>query len=195
MGPKGPRNAMIYGQKIRLRSAEKEDLKTFVRWFNDPHVRQHLTMFRPLSMAQEERWFENLLQQENEVFFVIDIETENHWTPLGTVGLHPIDWKNRSAVFGICLGTPDDWGKGYGTDAVRTMLKYCLEELNLNRVELNVFKDNERAIRCYEKSGFRQEGLKRQAMYRHGKYVDVIIMSVLKGEFILKRFDPPIQQV
>jgi UDP-4-amino-4,6-dideoxy-N-acetyl-beta-L-altrosamine N-acetyltransferase len=174
-----------------LRAAEREDLKTFVRWFNDPQVRQYLTMFRPLSMAQEERWFETLLQQENELFFVMEVEKEGNWYPLGTVGLHPIDWKNRTAVFGISLGDAEDWGKGYGTDAVRTMLKYCFDELNLNRVELNVFEYNDRAIQCYEKAGFRQEGVKRQAMFRQGKYVDVIFMAVLKSEFFMKRFDPP----
>lgn len=184
---------MIYGQEIRLRAAEREDLETFVRWFNDPKVRQHLTMFRPLSMAQEERWFENILRQENEIFFVIEVNRTEKWIPIGTVGLRPIDWKNRTAVFGISLGDPDNWGKGHGTDAVRTMLKYCFDELNLNRVELNVFEGNERAIRAYEKAGFRQEGVKRQAMFRQGQYVDVIFMAVLKAEFFMKRFDPPVR--
>src|SRR6267378_3834328 len=69
-----------------------------------------------------------------------------------------VDWRNRSGELGIALGRRDCWGKGFGTDAVRTLCRWGFAELNLHRVHLKVYEDNPRGIACYEKVGFRQEG-------------------------------------
>ena len=63
------------------------------------------------------------------------------------------------------------------------MVRYAFEELGLNRVELETYSFNARAIRCYEKAGFRREGIRRRALYRDGKFHDVILMGILKEEF------------
>lgn len=102
---------------------------------------------------------------------------------VGSTGLHQINWKDRCAIFGIALGEKTYWDRGYGTDATRTMLRFAFEELNLNRVELEVFDENLRARRCYEKVGFRHEGTRRQAVFTEGVYHDVHLMSILREEF------------
>jgi RimJ/RimL family protein N-acetyltransferase len=94
-----------------------------------------------------------------------------------------VDWKNRSAVLGIVLGEKKHWGNGFGTDAVRLILGFAFRELNLHRVELDVYDYNVRAIRCYEKAGFRREGTLRDALFRDGAYHDVFRMAVLHSEF------------
>jgi len=166
-----------------LRAIEREDVPRFVRWFNDPEVRQFLTMYRPLSRAEEERWVESLASRREDVVLAIEVRAGDQWVHIGNVGLHRIDWKNRTATLGIVIGEREYWGKGYGTEAVRTMLRYAFEELGLNRVELETYSFNPRAIRCYEKAGFKREGVRRQALYRNGKFHDVILMGILRDEF------------
>lgn len=175
---------MLYGQRIRLRGIERGDIPTFVRWLNDPEVRQYLLMYAPLSTAQEERWFEGRANRDHDLLFAIEARVGDDWIHIGNCDLDKIDWKNRSAVFGIVLGEKAYWGQGYGTDAARTMLRFAFAELNLHRVELEVFDYNPRAQRCYEKAGYRLEGTRRHALFRDGRYHDVHVMSVLQDEFL-----------
>jgi RimJ/RimL family protein N-acetyltransferase len=179
--------AMYYGDRIRLRAIEREDIPTFVRWFNDPEVRRFLLMYQPMSRASEERWFEGLLDRRDDYLFAIEASVGDQWVHIGNCGLDKIDWKNRHAVLGIVIGEKAFWDKGYGTDAVRTVLRFAFHELNLHRVELEVFDYNPRAQRCYEKAGFRLEGTRRQALFRDGEYHDVHLMSVLRHEFASAR--------
>ncbi|HOQ99434.1 MAG TPA: GNAT family protein [Anaerolineae bacterium] len=174
---------MIYGQRIRLRAIERDDIPTFVRWFNDPEVRQYLLMYEPMSRAKEERWFEARLEARDDYLFAIEAQDGERWVHIGNTGLHRVDWRNRHATLGIALGEKAYWGRGYGSDAVRTMLRFAFDELNLHRVELEVFDYNRRAQRCYEKAGFRLEGTRRQALYHEGRYHDEHLMSILRGEF------------
>ena len=176
---------MLYGERVRLRAIERTDLPTFVRWFNDPDVRQYLLMSEPMSMAMEERWFENRLNRTDDYLFGIEAHVGDQWVHIGNNGLHRVDWKSRVAIFGIVLGEKAYWGQGYGTDATRTILQFAFGELNLHRVELDVYDFNPRGIRCYEKAGFRHEGVRRQAIFCNGQYHDVLTMSVLQHEFTL----------
>jgi len=175
---------MIYGKLVRLRAIEREDIPTFVRWFNDPEVRQYLLMYEPMSKAKEERWFESYLERRDDLLLAIEARVGDEWLHIGNVGLHKIDWKNRTAVLGIVLGEKAYWGQGFGTDATRTALAFAFGELNLHRVELEVFDFNPRAMRCYEKAGFRHEGIRRQAFFRNGRYHDAHLMAILDGEFV-----------
>ncbi len=174
---------MLYGESTRLRAIEREDIPTFVRWFNDPEVRRYLMMYAPMSHAQEERWFEEMLQRNDGFLYAIEARVEDGWHHIGNVGLEQVDWKNRRATLGIVLGEKTYWGKGYGTDAARVMLRFAFCELNLHRVELETFSFNPRAMRCYEKLGFKPEGIRREALYRDGCYHDAHTMSILRYEF------------
>lgn len=171
---------MILGEKTRLRAIEREDIPTFVRWFNDPEVRRYLEMYLPMSRAEEEQWFEAYLKNDSSRFF--GIET-GEGVLIGNVGLHSIDWKNRSAVLGIVIAEKEYWGRGYGSDAITTLLRFAFGEMNLHRIHLSVFDFNERAIGCYEKCGFRHEGRAREAMYRDGSYHDSLHMAILRQDF------------
>jgi RimJ/RimL family protein N-acetyltransferase len=173
---------MTVGDKVRLRPLEREDLPRCVEWFSDPEVRRHLTVYLPFSMAQEERWFENLLDRlERQEMVLMAIET-SEGVHIGNLGLHAIDWKNRSAELGITIGDKTYWGQGCGTDSIRTLLRLGFEEMNLHRIFLRVDVDNARAIRCYEKVGFRREGTSRDAVFRDGRYYDQYVMSILESE-------------
>ena len=177
---------MIYGEKVRLRAIERSDIPNFVRWFNDPEVRQYLVMHIPISFAQEEKWFEDMLQRmqrREALVFAVDARVGDEWVPIGNIGLYRIDWQNRCARFAIALGEKAYWDQGYGTDATRTILRFAFDELNLHRVELEVVDENMRARRCYEKAGFRYEGIRRKAIFLEGRYRDSHLMGILQEEF------------
>ncbi len=175
---------MLFGNHVRLRGIERADIPTFVRWFNDPEVREALLWFGPMSQAEEERWFEGRLGGSDEYLFGIEAEVEpERWQHIGNIGLHKIDWRSRACIFGIVIGEKSCWNRGYGTEATRTILRFAFAELNLHRVELEVFDFNRRAQRAYEKAGFRREGTRRAALYRNGAYHDAHIMGILSGEF------------
>jgi diamine N-acetyltransferase len=175
---------MIYGERVRLRAAERDDLPRFVTWLNDPEVRQYLLINRPLSMAQEEHWFENMQKQPaSEQVLVIEVKAGEEWKPIGNVSFNQIDWINRSAEIGIFIGEKPFWSQGYGRETMKVMLKYGFDTLNLNRIFLRVFEHNKRGIRAYEYAGFQHEGRLRQAQYLDGCYCDVLLMSVLRSEW------------
>lgn len=178
---------MLYGKNLRLRAIERADIPTFVRWFNDPEVRRYLARYEPMSIAQEEKWFEEHLGKKDEFLFGIEALVADNWVLIGDIGLHRIDWKNRSATFGIVIGEKAYWDQGFGTEATRTMLRFAFEELNLHRVELHVLDFNPRAIRCYEKAGFRHEGTLRDAVFQDGRYHDAHVMGMLAPDWYARK--------
>lgn len=177
------RGAMIYGNKIRLRSLERTDIPSFVRWFNDPEIRSTLLINEPLSHAAEEKWFENQLTSPDKIFGVEILSQHGEWLLIGNVGLIGINQKDRSASIGLVIGEKGEWNKGYGRDAIKTISSYAFNECNLHRLELEAFSFNERGIHCYETCGFLKEGVKREALFTQGTYHDVHVMSILSHEF------------
>jgi RimJ/RimL family protein N-acetyltransferase len=175
---------MIYGERIRFAAPEREDVPLFVAWINDPDVRQGLELYLPMSEAKEEKWFEEMLKRPEETQpLTIEAREGDQWVKIGNLGLFGIHSRARSAEVGIMIGNKDYWNKGYGTEAMKLLLKHGFETLNLNRIMLRVYTSNPRAIRCYEKAGFVHEGRMRQAMYIDGNYVDVLIMGVVRNEW------------
>jgi diamine N-acetyltransferase len=175
---------MLYGKNIRLRAIEREDLPHFVAWLNDPEVIRGLQIAWPLSMAQEENWFSHLLERPGaETPLGIEIEQAETWVLIGNVGLHNIDSIDRSAEIGIFIGEKTYWNQGYGTEAMRVMVRHGFNDLNLHRIFLRVYATNTRAIHSYEKAGFQHEGKMRDGVFRDGSYLDVVFMSVLQNEW------------
>ena len=172
---------MIRGTKTRLRALERDDLPHFVRWINDPETRHFMAMRYPLSMTEEETWWDGFLQRKNDHIFAIEAEDGTY---IGNIGLHGLERENRRATLGIMIGDKRYWGEGYGTDAILAMLDWAFGYLNLNRVYLTAYAYNERAIGCYLKCGFRHEGTMRQARYVDGKYYDELMMGILREEYL-----------
>lgn len=175
---------MIYGQRIRLRHAEREDLSTFLTWLNDPEVREGISMYLPMSMAEEEQWFEKMLQRPPvERSLCIQVKDGRGWKLVGNCGYFNIEERIRSAELGILIGEKSEWNKGYGTEAMQLLLRFGFETLNFNRIWLRVYESNPRAVRAYEKAGFVHEGRYRQGQFAQGEYQDVLLMSVLRDEW------------
>jgi len=114
---------------------------------------------------------------------VIEVLEGEDWLAIGNCGLMLFDWRIRMAEAGIFIGEKRLWNQGYGSGAMTLLLRHAFETLNLNRISLHVYETNLRAIRSYEKVGFIHEGRLRQAEYQDGRYVDVVLMSVLRSDW------------
>ncbi|MEI7844208.1 MAG: GNAT family protein [Chloroflexota bacterium] len=180
---------MIYGERIRLRAVEQSDVPRFVEWLNDPEVIAGLLIYLPMASWEETSWFEALATRpaEERPLAVDARMPDGTWTHIGSIGLHQIKSTNRSAEFGIFIGEKTFWNNGYGSEATQLALKHGFETLNLNRISLQVFETNSRAIHVYEKIGFILEGKLRQEIYRNGHYIDTLIMSILRSEWDAKK--------
>lgn len=169
----------LRGVRVVLRPLEREHLARCVKWFNDPEVTNFLGRDRTLTMAEEERWFDEYRQKVDEEIYAIHVDDAH----IGNIGLHRIDRVNRKADVGIVIGEQEFWSKGHGTDAMQTILRYAFERLRLHKVSLDVLDYNTRALRSYEKCGFVREGVRRDELFKGNRYVNLVHMSVLEDEF------------
>ena len=175
---------MIYGAKVRLRAVERSDLPRYVAWLNDPEVRRGLAQVFPLSLAQEEKWFESSLAlPREEQPLAIEVRQGRGWLHIGGCGLFRFDRLAHNAELGIVIGEKSRWGKGHGTDAMHALLEHAFGTLNLHRVYLRVHESNARAIRVYQRTGFIEEGRFRQDHLADGTYEDTLIMGLLRTEW------------
>jgi diamine N-acetyltransferase len=170
---------MIRGERVVLRAVERDDLPRYVQWLNDPAVLEYFGSMVPLSSTDEERWYEEMLQDPSVRNFAVEFEGRH----VGGAGFLRIDMRNASAEAGLFIGLPELWDQGLGYDVLHTLLRFGFQQMNLNRIYLRVFAGNERAVHLYEKLGFQHEGRWRQAGFRHGRYHDLLWMSVLRGEW------------
>ena len=178
---------MIYGDRIRLRALEEKDLPFFVQWLNDPELRQFLFLHMPLSTADEEDWYREQLDkppEERPLTIEIQSERKGGWKIIGNCGFIKLDWRSRAAELGIQIGEKAAWNQGYGTRAVQLLVEHGFQTLNLHRIWLRVFDFNGRAIQVYRKIGFTEEGRLRQAYYHQGRYHDLLVMGLLRQEWI-----------
>ena len=173
---------MLTGDKVRIRAIERRDLENAVRWINDPEVTRYLTMAGPISSVAEEKWIEAAARGDspNDRHFTMETLDGEY---LGQIGLHGIDWRHRHATAGIVIGAKEHWGKGYGTDAMRMLLRHAFDTLNLHKVVLTAYSDNRRAIRSYEKCGYKVVGVMKEHRFTGGRYHDEVMMEVLADEF------------
>jgi RimJ/RimL family protein N-acetyltransferase len=173
----------LEGRLVRLRAVEPEDAERAYEWINDYDVYRNLMARYPFSMEAERQWTQEAASKQNsfeECRFAITTKDGTH---IGFTGLHRGNPENRHVELGIMIGDKSFWSSGYGTDTVRTLLRFAFEQMNLNKVSLGVFEFNERAIACYRKCGFVEEGRLREEYYQDGRYWDVIRMSILRREY------------
>lgn len=179
-------NDIFRGELVRLSAADPEELgKTYVRWSRDTEM---MRLFgsgptRMQSARASIEYYEKELKDQPPSHFYFSIRALDDDRLLGETDLDITSWASRDAFVGIGIGDRADWGRGYGTDAMRLILRYAFAELNLCRVSLSVFEYNPRAIRSYEKCGFRLEGRRRSALLKDGKRWDILYMGILMEDW------------
>ncbi len=177
----------IIGKKIYLRGLERNDLSgNMFQWANDPEVTHFMFMgIKPNTLENLEADYESLSKSDKDfVFAIIDKKTDRH---IGNAGLYAINWISRSAEYRIIIGEKKYWNKGYAQETAALILKYGFDKLNLNKIWLGVNASNKAGAASYKKSGFAEEGILRQEIYRNGQYYDAVRMSILRKEFYGKK--------
>jgi RimJ/RimL family protein N-acetyltransferase len=173
------------GKLVRLRGYEKSDLEAVMKWINDEEVTDLLggeMLVYPVSSIAEERFIEAASgTSDKQKSFAIETLSERRY--IGGISFNVIDWQSRHASIGIVIGDKSLWGKGYGTDAMRIMMRLAFDKMNLHRLYLDVHDYNSRAIASYAKCGFKREAVLREHHFRHGKYCDTIVMGILESEY------------
>jgi len=167
---------------VFLRALELNDSDTIYKWRNNRLVTDPLggnTYF--VSSFREKEWIQDVILNDSKRITLAICINDHHL--IGMVSLTSINLLNRNAEFSIIIGDPQHWGKGLGAEATILCLQHAFQELNLHRVYLTVREDNASALKLYSKLGFLKEGLLRDAIYKNNKFVNMLIMSILKDEF------------
>jgi len=173
---------MLSGHLVRLRHLKEEDREVYQSWINERDLVILNSAYHPVSDICHKEWFDNVTRRLDTVIFsIVDVESDRL---IGSCYLASIHNVHRTAELQIRIGCSDYRGKGYGTEAVKLLLKHGFHDLNLNRIYLHVFEDNIAAIKTYDKCNFQEEGNLRKAVFINGKYKNVKILSILRDEFV-----------
>jgi len=175
----GRRRFMIAGEHVILRAFEREDAERCYHWMNDPNIVRTLKSRYPIAFQSEMEWIERaMLSSPTERHFAI--ERRDDRTHIGNASLHDIEWVSRTGWFGLFIGEPSAWNRGFGTDAIRTLVRFAFEEMNLRKLRIHVFDYNEKAKHVLLAQGFVEEGKLRRDFYREGMFHDIVILSVFR---------------
>lgn len=174
---------LLEGELVRLTALTKNDLPQLAEWFANMELRRLVDADQvvPWTLEDTRDWYDSVRQQRERYTFAIRTLADERF--IGHANVRSIIWTSKYGKVGIAIGDPSLWGQGYGTDALRVLLKYAFMELGLNRVELKTLGYNTRAIRSFEKIGFQHEGALRQAICRDGKFYDIVQMAILRREW------------
>ena len=177
------------GKLVRLSAFDPEEMsKAFTRWnLNSEYQRLLNSMPNRMQSAKSHaKWMEEEVGRGcvSPASYFFSIRTLAEDKLIGELGLDVVNWSGRDAFVGLGIGETEYWSKGYGTDVMNVLLRFAFIEINLRRVTLTVFGYNPRAIRSYEKAGFRHEGHLRDFLNREGRRWDEIYMGILREEWV-----------
>jgi len=184
-----PNENLFQGDLVRLAVDDAQTIaEAYSRWSRDSEYWRLLDSDpaypRPVKTARE--WVEKAREKDPPESFLFSIRTLADDRLIGEIGLDGVKWSQGETFVGIGVGERDFWGKGYGTDAMRVIIRFAFRELNLQRVSLDVFEYNPRAIRSYEKAGFVHEGRMKGFLFRDGQRYDLLFMGILRDEWLAK---------
>ena len=175
------------GTLVRLSAFDAEEMsKAFTRWdLNSEYMRLLNSSPGPMRSAKSlAKWMEKEFEEISPSAYYFSIRTLADDKLIGELELEVVNWAGGDAFVGLGIGEPDYWSKGYGTDVMNVLLRFAFTEINLRRVTLTVFEYNPRAIRSYEKAGFRHEGRMRGRLHKEGRRWDMLTMGILREEWM-----------
>ena len=166
----------------KLRELEEKDISIINKWRNDKSFISTLgAPFRYINKDIDNQWYQSYLKNRDNTIRCAVVSEDDMIR--GLISLTSINYINRSATLHVMVGS-EYQGQGVGKFAIKEMIEHAFIILGLNRIELSVLKDNERAIKLYEKNGFINEGIKRESCFKNGEFKDMIIMGLLKKDYI-----------
>lgn len=174
----------LIGKRLYLRAPEPKDAALFQRAVSEPSTRQWLMTRFPLSLKQELEFVDRMNppgHPSSQVIFSIVLK-KNHQL-IGNMGLVRINWLDRKAETAALIVSDKYRSKGYGAEAKELLLGYAFNTLGLHRIESCAMADNARSLAYLRKSGYIEEGVQRQAIFKNGKWVDLVSFSILESEW------------
>jgi len=180
-------NDVLTGKYVRLSAFDPEEMsKAYPRWnLNSEYQRLLNSSSRFMQSSKAAlKWMEEEVGEISPASYYFSIRALDSDKLIGELGLDVVNWSGRDAFVGLGIGEREYWGKGYGTDIMNVLLRFAFTEINLRRVTLTVFEYNPRAIRSYEKAGFRHEGRLRKVIKKEGKRWDILFMGILREEWL-----------
>lgn len=173
---------MLKGKYTGLRAVEKEDLVYLRDWRNISHFRKNFREHKELNLLNQENWFNRTCSSPNDFMFVI-VDLENN-LPIGAAGLLYTNWVIRSADFSFYIGHNELYiDDKYAIDAASTLIKYGFEDLNLNKIWMELYEYDSKKLDFFKTYfNFKVDGMLRQNAFSEGRYWDSFIISLLKAE-------------
>ncbi len=173
---------LLEGTLARLRPLRQSDLPDLIRWYGDPEVNHwlHQSEYRDVNEARVRAKFGPGTDRGSDVRWIIEAVDGKS---IGVVRLEGVEGAHGRAELAVSIGEKEYWSRGYGTEAIRLALGHGFATMGLRRVHLITDVDNERGIRCYEKCGFRREGVLRAHRLRYGEPLDMVVMGVLREDW------------
>ena len=171
----------LVGKNLYLRPLEAPDLDgPYLDWINDYSVTRFLEAgLFPNTREGLEQYVRSVSQNpQNVMLAIIDKDTDKH---IGNIKLGPINWIHRFADIGILIGEKGSWGKGYATEAIKLVVDYAFNKLNLHKLTAGSYDVNLGSVRAFMKAGFAEEGLRRSQYYCNGQYVNEILVGIVRS--------------
>jgi RimJ/RimL family protein N-acetyltransferase len=178
---RGTKPTTFVGRRVCLRPLARQDLVYLRKWLGDAEIRGLIGETSPMSKAESEKFLEKVRGDTERAWFMVVVKESSR--VIGEAGLLRMDRAWRTTDVSVIIGEKEEWGKGYGTEVVLLLLNYAFRHLDFHRAAVGVVGFNERALRFWEKVGFRKEGVQRDGYYYDGKYHDFVLMSILDDEF------------
>ncbi len=171
----------LHGQRVVLRPLGPEHAEAFWRSLADPQMRRLTGTHAEFRRDQIDAWLADRSTQHDRLDLAIHRRTDDRY--LGELALNELDPANESVGVRIALASSEMTGKGYGSDALRTILTHAFDTVGIHRVHLDVYACNTHAIRTYERLGFTHEGRARDALLWDGVRHDALLLSILRPEW------------
>lgn len=168
---------------VKLRAVEEIDVDNILSWVNDKSVVGNLAAFGGKALTREDEltWVRKVRTSADERVFTVTGAQDGRY--LGQVGLHQIFWRSRVARAAAIISSKSEHGKGYGSAAIAALLDKAFHELELHKVWLMVFRENERSLRTWRRLGFVDEGVLRDEYFHDGAWHDMVRLGLLRHEW------------
>ena len=171
---------MISGPKIILRPLCVEDAEFFARWYNEAVVMFECGFHEPTTLAAERLRIQRPEDADESWYAIIDKETGRLVGETGLLRMWP-HWQRTD--MSMIIPDPRDRGRGYGTEAGGLILDMAFNHYKFNRISVGVVERNNRALKYWERLGFRKEGIEEQGYFHNGEFSDFVMMRLLKSEY------------
>ena len=173
---------MIKGRIIYLTELDRDNAEIVRAWLNDPEIHRYLRVGHvPITREQELRYYDAHAASSTAYTFEIHLAENGQY--VGNVGVENVDPIHRTCELGLVIGQRENWGRGYGEDAIVTCLGFAFDTLGLHRVELKCHEDNLRAAMLYRRVGFVEIGRERESAYGAARFSDHLLFDMLDREF------------